>query len=55
MISGLEAGNIGINGTSLAYLQSPFGGVKESGIGREGGRQGLEEYTVLKYVAMTIS
>ncbi|MBT2287749.1 NAD-dependent succinate-semialdehyde dehydrogenase [Paenibacillus albidus] len=55
MISGIQAGNIGINGTSLAYLQSPFGGVKESGIGREGGRQGLEEYTVLKYVAMTIS
>ncbi|MBN2979967.1 NAD-dependent succinate-semialdehyde dehydrogenase [Cohnella algarum] len=53
MIRVLKTGNIGVNGTSLAYPQAPFGGVKESGIGREGGRQGLEEYTVLKYVALT--
>ncbi|AJY77815.1 succinate-semialdehyde dehydrogenase [Paenibacillus beijingensis] len=53
MIQQLQSGNIGINGTSLAYTQAPFGGIKESGIGREGGRQGLEEFISLKYVAMT--
>ncbi|MFM1655245.1 NAD-dependent succinate-semialdehyde dehydrogenase [Brevibacillus sp. B_LB10_24] len=53
MIDGMEVGNLAINGTSLAYPQAPFGGVKESGIGRVGGRQGLEEYLELKYVALT--
>lgn len=54
MIDGLEVGNLAINGTSLANPQTPFGGVKESGIGRVGGHQGLEEYMELKYVALTI-
>ncbi|SFK16325.1 NAD-dependent succinate-semialdehyde dehydrogenase [Brevibacillus centrosporus] len=54
MIDGLEVGNLAINGTSLANPQSPFGGVKESGIGRVGGHQGLEEYMELKYVALTL-
>ncbi|MHA6253222.1 NAD-dependent succinate-semialdehyde dehydrogenase [Oceanobacillus sp. CAU 1775] len=51
-VDGLEAGNVVINGTSIAYPQAPFGGVKESGIGREGGRQGQEEYYELKYVVI---
>lgn len=51
-VDGLEAGSIAINGTSIAYPQAPFGGVKESGIGREGGKQGIEEYCELKYVAI---
>lgn len=53
LIDGLEAGGIGVNGTSLAYVQSPFGGVKESGIGKEGGHHGLTEYLELKYVALS--
>ncbi len=53
MIDGLEVGNMAINGTSLAYPQAPFGGVKESGIGRVGGRQGIEEYLEWKYVALS--
>lgn len=53
MIEGLEVGNLAINGTSLAYPQAPFGGVKASGIGRVGGKQGVEEFTELKYVALT--
>lgn len=53
MIAGLEVGNMAINGTSLAYPQAPFGGVKASGIGRVGGKQGVEEFTELKYVALT--
>lgn len=54
LIAGLDVGNLAINGTSLANPQTPFGGVKESGIGRVGGRQGLEEYMELKYVALTL-
>lgn len=53
MIEGLEVGNLAINGTSLAYPQAPFGGVKASGIGRVGGKHGVEEFTELKYVALT--
>jgi succinate-semialdehyde dehydrogenase / glutarate-semialdehyde dehydrogenase len=53
LIDELEAGGIGVNGTSLAYVQSPFGGVKESGIGKEGGHHGLTEYLELKYVALS--
>eukprot|EP01036_Dinobryon_divergens_P029194 gene29194-38261_t len=40
----LETGMVGINEGSISYDLSPFGGVKESGIGREGGSYGLEEY-----------
>ncbi|MGW9129110.1 aldehyde dehydrogenase family protein, partial [Paenibacillus chitinolyticus] len=54
VIQELETGNIGVNGTSLAYVQAPFGGVKESGMGREGGRHGLDEYLESKYVAVTL-
>ncbi len=53
MVRRLQTGNVGVNGTSLAYTQAPFGGVKESGVGREGGRQGLEEFLSMKYVALT--
>lgn len=53
MTRSLQTGNIGVNGTSLAYTQAPFGGIKESGMGREGGRQGLEEFLAMKYVALT--
>lgn len=53
MMNQLEFGNIGINETSLAYPQAPFGGLKESGIGRVGGRRGLEEYLELRYIALS--
>jgi len=51
-VDGLNVGNIAINGTSLAYPQGPFGGTKNSGLGREGGRQGQEAFYELKYVVM---
>jgi len=47
----LEAGMIGINFTVLTGPETPFGGVKESGHGSEGGHEGLEAYLVTKYVA----
>lgn len=46
----LEFGMVGLNTGVLSYAQAPFGGIKQSGFGREGGRQGLEEYLNIKYV-----
>jgi succinate-semialdehyde dehydrogenase/glutarate-semialdehyde dehydrogenase len=46
----LEAGVIGINEGAFASEAAPFGGVKESGYGREGSRYGLEEYMHKKYL-----
>ena len=46
----LEYGILGINEGIFSTEVAPFGGVKESGIGREGGKQGIEEYTEIKYL-----
>jgi succinate-semialdehyde dehydrogenase/glutarate-semialdehyde dehydrogenase len=46
----LEAGLVGINEGALAAEAAPFGGVKESGYGREGSVHGLDEYMHLKYL-----
>jgi len=43
---------VGINEGIFATEAAPFGGIKESGIGREGSRHGLDEYTYLKYLCM---
>ncbi len=48
----LRFGMVGINEGLISTEVAPFGGVKESGFGREGARQGLEEYLDVKYVAM---
>ncbi|WP_269585342.1 NAD-dependent succinate-semialdehyde dehydrogenase [Roseibium sp. Sym1] len=45
----LEAGMVGINETLLATAEAPFGGIKESGFGREGGSLGILDYLVPKY------
>jgi len=47
---GLEAGMIGVNNLVIASAEIPFGGVKASGFGREGGSEGIEAYTMAKYV-----
>ena len=46
----LEAGMIGINTGLISNAAAPFGGVKQSGIGREGSKYGLDEYMELKYL-----
>ncbi|MFL9928059.1 NAD-dependent succinate-semialdehyde dehydrogenase [Paraburkholderia sp. RL18-103-BIB-C] len=46
----LEAGIVGINEGALASEAAPFGGVKESGYGREGSRYGLDDYLSIKYL-----
>ena len=48
----LESGIIGINEGIISSEVAPFGGIKESGIGREGGRHGMDEYTEIKYTLM---
>ena len=48
----LETGIVGVNEGIISTPVAPFGGVKASGIGREGSRYGLDEYTELKYVCM---
>lgn len=50
----LEFGMVAVNGTSLSVPQAPFGGIKESGMGREGGHHGLEEFLELKYVNLML-
>jgi succinate-semialdehyde dehydrogenase/glutarate-semialdehyde dehydrogenase len=47
----LESGMVGLNRAVVSDPAAPFGGVKESGLGREGGHEGLLEYTETKYVA----
>ncbi|KAL3432007.1 Aldehyde/histidinol dehydrogenase [Aspergillus tetrazonus] len=51
----LEVGMVGINMGTLSAAESPFGGVKESGYGREGGRQGIEEYMTVKSILMNVA
>jgi succinate-semialdehyde dehydrogenase/glutarate-semialdehyde dehydrogenase len=46
----LESGMVGINQGVLSNVAAPFGGVKQSGLGREGSSEGLEEYQEIKYV-----
>jgi succinate-semialdehyde dehydrogenase/glutarate-semialdehyde dehydrogenase len=50
MADGLEAGMVGINSFDIADSALPFGGIKDSGIGREGGTEGLMEFLVVKTV-----
>jgi succinate-semialdehyde dehydrogenase/glutarate-semialdehyde dehydrogenase len=54
MAEGLEAGIIGINDPVPATPQCPFGGMKESGLGRELGHEGLESYLETKYVSFKL-
>ncbi|RXU67959.1 succinate-semialdehyde dehydrogenase (NADP(+)) [Pseudomonas protegens] len=52
MAEGLEAGMVGINEGIISTEVAPFGGIKESGLGREGSRYGLEDYLEIKYLLM---
>ncbi|WP_410528268.1 aldehyde dehydrogenase family protein [Sphingobacterium sp. T2] len=46
----LEAGMVGINTGLISNASAPFGGIKASGIGREGSKYGLDEYLEIKYL-----
>ncbi|NED62797.1 aldehyde dehydrogenase family protein, partial [Streptomyces sp. SID10244] len=49
----LDSGMVGVNRGVISDPAAPFGGVKQSGIGREGGSEGIEEYLSVKYIALT--
>jgi succinate-semialdehyde dehydrogenase/glutarate-semialdehyde dehydrogenase len=54
MAEGLEYGIIGINDPVPATVQSPFGGMKQSGIGREGSHEGIEPYLETKAISLML-
>jgi succinate-semialdehyde dehydrogenase/glutarate-semialdehyde dehydrogenase len=49
---GLEYGMVGVNTGLISTAEVPFGGVKQSGLGREGSRHGIEEYLEMKYLCL---
>ena len=55
MAEALEYGMVGINTGLVSNAAAPFGGVKHSGFGREGGFEGIEEYLDTTYVALPVS
>lgn len=55
VIGALDTGSIGLNQGMVSNVGAPFGGVKHSGFGREGGPEGMDDYLETKYVAMNVS
>ncbi len=49
---GLESGMVGVNTGLISTETAPFGGVKQSGLGREGSTHGIDDYLVIKYICM---
>jgi succinate-semialdehyde dehydrogenase/glutarate-semialdehyde dehydrogenase len=45
---------VGINTGLISTTEAPFGGVKESGLGREGSMYGIDEYLEIKYLCMSV-
>jgi len=51
---GLEYGMVGVNTGLVSTVEAPFGGVKESGLGREGSKYGVDEYLEIKYLCIAV-
>ena len=51
---GLDYGIVGVNTGIISTEVAPFGGVKQSGLGREGSRHGIDDYLELKYVCLSV-
>jgi succinate-semialdehyde dehydrogenase/glutarate-semialdehyde dehydrogenase len=54
VVERLETGMVGLNQGMVSNPAAPFGGIKQSGFGREGGPEGIEEYLETKYVAVNL-
>lgn len=54
VLEDLEYGMVGVNTGLISTAEAPFGGVKQSGLGREGSKYGIEDYLELKYVCMSV-
>ena len=48
----LETGIVGVNEGAVSSEMVPFGGIKQSGLGREGSKYGMEEYLEMKYICL---
>lgn len=55
LMEGLEYGIIGINDVFPSTAEAPFGGIKQSGLGKEGGREGIQEFVEMKYVSIGLT
>ena len=55
LIEAVEVGNLSINTLEASVAETPFGGVKDSGYGREGGAEGLSHYTIVKNVSHSMT
>lgn len=55
LIERVECGNLSINTLEASVAETPFGGVKDSGYGREGGAEGLSHYTIIKNVSHSVA
>ncbi len=51
---GLESGMVGINTGLISTAEAPFGGIKSSGLGREGSKYGIDEFLEIKYLCMSV-
>ncbi len=51
MAEAIESGNVAVNHWQVSQPETPFGGYKESGLGSEGGIEGLQEFQNIKYVS----
>lgn len=54
VMEALEHGMVGINTGVISTEVAPFGGVKQSGLGREGSRHGIEDYLEMKYACLSV-
>jgi succinate-semialdehyde dehydrogenase/glutarate-semialdehyde dehydrogenase len=54
VVEKLETGMVGLNQGIVSNASAPFGGIKQSGFGREGGPEGIQEYLETKYVAINL-
>lgn len=54
VVEALDVGMVGVNQGIVSNASAPFGGVEQSGIGREGGYEGIEEYLETKYAAINL-
>ncbi len=54
MAEALEYGIVGINTGIISTEVAPFGGIKQSGLGREGGLHGMDDYMEMKYICTSV-
>ena len=50
----LETGMVGINTGQISSEMAPFGGIKQSGLGREGSKYGADDYLNIKYISLSV-